>query len=248
MTAIDILTHRPAESIWLVERLGARGFGVRICTEVSDVTNPYVLLYKYGRIVTGVDFETIRESHPMNLHNSLLPEFRGLHAFSWAISEGRSSLGYSLHTLTEEVDTGDIFGQVSFALGSEKDINDAQEIGQLVLNDWLPQMIELIVSGNLDPYPQEVVPRVYPWRGDSNTLTTSMTIEQARNLMRAVAPPYGPGVRLDPRFGVDESRRLMLPLSRSSQRWLSERDHSRFSVPLADGSLWAISYSEGSIP
>ena len=47
----------------------------------------------------------------LNLHGSLLPEYRGPCPWKWAIADGRSRSGATVHRMTSEVDRGDILAQ-----------------------------------------------------------------------------------------------------------------------------------------
>ena len=47
----------------------------------------------------------------INLHPSLLPEFRGLHAVSRALESGAERTGVTVHFMVEEVDAGPVISQ-----------------------------------------------------------------------------------------------------------------------------------------
>ena len=49
----------------------------------------------------------------VNIHPSLLPKYRGLDTHSRAIAAGDSLAGCSVHLVTEELDAGEVLGQVS---------------------------------------------------------------------------------------------------------------------------------------
>ena len=48
----------------------------------------------------------------VNIHPSLLPKYRGLDAHSRAIAAGDSVAGCSVHLVTEELDAGEVLGQI----------------------------------------------------------------------------------------------------------------------------------------
>ena len=48
----------------------------------------------------------------MNIHPSLLPKYRGLDTHKRAIEAGDAVSGCSVHLVTEELDSGDVLGQV----------------------------------------------------------------------------------------------------------------------------------------
>lgn len=47
----------------------------------------------------------------LNIHPSLLPDFKGLHTHARAIAEGKEQAGCSVHLVTAELDDGPILGQ-----------------------------------------------------------------------------------------------------------------------------------------
>jgi len=47
----------------------------------------------------------------LNLHYSLLPQFRGVYPVNWSIIEGNKLTGITFHFVNEEIDGGDVFLQ-----------------------------------------------------------------------------------------------------------------------------------------
>ena len=64
----------------------------------------------YARIVPD-DVLGLATIGAINVHPSLLPEYRGVGAVWWAIYEGRSTVGVTIHQMTVLVDTGPILAQ-----------------------------------------------------------------------------------------------------------------------------------------
>ncbi|MDH5765763.1 MAG: phosphoribosylglycinamide formyltransferase [Gammaproteobacteria bacterium] len=65
----------------------------------------YVVLAGFMRILTE-NFVTHYQYRMLNIHPSLLPEFRGLNTHQRAIDAGRSEHGVSIHFVTNELDSG----------------------------------------------------------------------------------------------------------------------------------------------
>ena len=63
----------------------------------------------YMRILTGAFLE--RFPAVINVHPSLLPEFRGLNAISRALEAGVQNTGVTVHFMVEEVDAGPVIRQ-----------------------------------------------------------------------------------------------------------------------------------------
>ena len=55
----------------------------------------------------------------VNGHPSLLPRYRGPSPVSWAVRNGEQEIGFTLHYMDAELDTGNILGQVRISLDDE---------------------------------------------------------------------------------------------------------------------------------
>jgi methionyl-tRNA formyltransferase len=95
----------------------------------------------YARIVPD-DVLTIPTLGAINVHPSLLPHYRGVQAVWWALYEGCSSVGVTIHQMTAHVDTGPIVAQASLEVTPDTDPVDAwQSLGELV-RPLLKQTVE----------------------------------------------------------------------------------------------------------
>jgi methionyl-tRNA formyltransferase len=182
----------------------------------------------------------------LNVHNSLLPKYRGRHAFTWALINGEPTVGFSLHGVDAGVDTGPIFAQVPIAVGHDDDINTLFERGWAILAEWLPEQLELFENGLLRPVPQEEAAATtfrarMPKDGEIGWAASRSVI---RNFVRALRPPYTPGA-----FFVYEGMKhhvdQVLPVAKTEKslvpgrvREVSRAD-GRLLVECGDGVLWA---------
>lgn len=73
----------------------------------------------------------------VNLHGSLLPQYRGAAPINWAVINGEKETGVTTFKLKHEIDTGDILLQESFAIGENDtagEVHDTmKEIGAALL-------------------------------------------------------------------------------------------------------------------
>lgn len=111
------------------------------------------LLAAYGRIVP----KEVIELFPggiVNLHPSLLPQYRGSAPVEQAILDSKSKTGVSVMRLSEKMDAGPVYAQKSIKLAgdeSKQQLADTLlEIGRDLLIDILPD----ILSGKLKPMSQ----------------------------------------------------------------------------------------------
>jgi len=70
----------------------------------------YLVVVAYGRIIP-VEILQIPKKCPVNVHASLLPEYRGASPIQYAILDGRSYTGVTTMLMTPELDAGDILLQ-----------------------------------------------------------------------------------------------------------------------------------------
>ena len=57
----------------------------------------------------------------LNIHPSLLPAFRGMHAIRQALAAGVSHTGCTVHEVVEDVDAGPVLGQQAVAIEAGDD-------------------------------------------------------------------------------------------------------------------------------
>ena len=90
----------------------------------------------------------------INLHGSLLPQYRGAAPINWAVINGEKETGVTTFKLKHEIDTGNILMQESFPIDENEtagDVHDKmKEIGARVL----VETVKGIADGTLAERPQ----------------------------------------------------------------------------------------------
>lgn len=86
----------------------------------------------------------------VNLHGSLLPQYRGAAPINWAVINGEKETGVTTFKLKHEIDTGDILLQESFPIGDNEtagEVHDRmKEIGAQLLLKTVKGLAEGILS------------------------------------------------------------------------------------------------------
>ena len=90
----------------------------------------------------------------LNVHPGRLPEERGASPLFWALKEGRTTIGWTIHVVDEGEDSGDVVasGEMSFERGT-----DGQEILKRCAEAALPILIKSVrglIDGDLVRAPQ----------------------------------------------------------------------------------------------
>jgi phosphoribosylglycinamide formyltransferase 1 len=84
--------------------------------EVLDAHDiDYIALAGYMRILTP-GFVLHWQDRMLNIHPSLLPDYKGLDTHARALADGQSHAGCSVHLVTEELDDGPVLGQTRVAI------------------------------------------------------------------------------------------------------------------------------------
>ena len=121
-----VVTHvdTPGETIWF-ESVAATAaeYGVAVLTPtdpnaaeiVAHVAEcrPDFLFSFYYRSMLKAPLLALARHGALNMHGSLLPQYRGRAPVNWAIIRGETETGATLHYMTEKPDDGDIVAQTA---------------------------------------------------------------------------------------------------------------------------------------
>ncbi|HHH1649485.1 TPA: formyltransferase family protein, partial [Yersinia enterocolitica] len=78
--------------------------------EITEFAPDYMFSLHYRNLIPGNILKLV-EGGCVNLHPSLLPDYRGTNSVPWAIINDENKTGYTFHYMSEEFDTGDILLQ-----------------------------------------------------------------------------------------------------------------------------------------
>jgi len=91
----------------------------------------------------------------INLHGSLLPQYRGAAPIQWAIINGEKETGVTTFRLQKEIDTGNILLQKSFPIGAEDTAGDVHDRMKLIGAKLLVETVIGLADGSLQATPQD---------------------------------------------------------------------------------------------
>ena len=158
---------------------------------VQDLAPDLLLSVSYGKIIPS-EILDIPSIGAVNLHGSLLPEYRGRFCPIWAIVNDEQVTGMTLHFMDSGIDTGDIITQTAIDI---RDVDTGYSLymrlcaaGLKLLQDTLP----MLLHGQVPCHPQPYVGRYYPAMSDSDRLIRwDEPTRAVYNLIRACFfPPY----------------------------------------------------------
>ena len=155
------------------------------------------------------------------MHGSLrLPQYRGRCPVNWAILNGETITGITLHRIVQKIDAGDIIYQKEVTITDQDTAGDVQDRLDQATYDLLMEHGCDIVMGTIPSCPQSLSHGSYyggrtPEDGRIDITKNHRTIF---NLVRAVLPyPRFPGAFLDEHHIVDVS---LTPVH-TGEKWIT---------------------------
>jgi methionyl-tRNA formyltransferase len=93
----------------------------------------------------------------INLHGSLLPQYRGAAPINWAVINGEKETGVTTFKLKHEIDTGDILLQESFPIGENDTAGEVHDKMKERGAQLLVKTVKGLTDGSLQEKPQELL-------------------------------------------------------------------------------------------
>ena len=90
----------------------------------------------------------------VNLHGSLLPQYRGAAPIHWAVLNGEKTTGASTFLLKHEIDTGHVLGKVEVPIGPNDTTGDVHDRLLDAGKHLLVETVDDLAAGTAQPVPQ----------------------------------------------------------------------------------------------
>lgn len=127
------------------------GAGVEILEELKpDV----VIVVAYGKILPK-DFLEFAKHGCINIHGSILPEYRGAAPIQWSVLDGKEFAGVTSMQMNEGLDTGDILLVEKTKIEENETSGDLYERLTVLGADVLLKTLEAIKTNSLNPQKQD---------------------------------------------------------------------------------------------
>jgi methionyl-tRNA formyltransferase len=97
----------------------------------------------------------------VNLHGSLLPQYRGAAPINWAIINGESETGVTTFKLQHDIDTGNILEQETISIGTDETAGELHDRMKEIGARLLVHSIAGLAAGTLTPFSQEILPALH---------------------------------------------------------------------------------------
>ena len=93
----------------------------------------------------------------INLHASLLPQYRGAAPINWAIINGEKETGVTTFKLQHEIDTGDILLQEKIDIGENETAGELHDRMKEIGAQLLVKTVQGLADGTLNEIPQSLI-------------------------------------------------------------------------------------------
>jgi methionyl-tRNA formyltransferase len=204
-----VVTHRddPQERIWfasVAELARSKGIDTvrdpdsgALLARLRAIAPDFIFSFYYRRMLPP-DVLASAKRGAYNMHGSLLPKYRGRAPVNWAVLNGETETGATLHEMVAKPDAGRIVDQQAVPIGPDdlavdvfRRVTDAAEA-------VMRRSIAPLLAGTATLRPNDVTQGSYfgGRRPQDGRIDWHKSAREIHNLVRAVAPPY-PGAFCD---------------------------------------------------
>jgi methionyl-tRNA formyltransferase len=260
-----VVTHEdnPAENIWFGSvKSVAEDHGIDVITpadptapqlhEAIERIAPDFIFSFYYRHMLPVGLLALAPRGAYNVHGSLLPKYRGRVPTNWAVLNGETETGATLHEMAAKPDAGAILGQTPVPILPDDTAAQVFDKTTVAAEQTLWRVLPALLAGEAPHLPNDLSKGSYfgGRKPEDGRIDWSMTAQQVYNLIRAVAPPY-PGAFTDigqDRFSIARAR--LVPESGTrivSTAALRELSNLPAGLHLLDNALFGVCGDRGVI-
>ena len=131
----------------------------------------------------------------INVHASLLPQYRGAAPINWAIINGEKETGVTTFKLQHEIDTGNILLQEKIKIGDDETAGELHDRMKIIGAELLVKTINGLANGTVEEKRQEArvesegeikhAPKIFT---ETCKMDWSKTVDEIYNLIRGLSP------------------------------------------------------------
>jgi methionyl-tRNA formyltransferase len=187
----------------------------------------------------------------INLHGSLLPQYRGAAPINWAIINGEKETGATTFKLRHEIDTGNILLQQKIPIGENETAGELYDRMKEIGAELLLKTIQEINNHQVQEIPQESIATANRLENETQLklapkiqtetcrIDWNKSVDQVYNLIRGLAPYPGAFTVVNGKtFKIFKAVKEFMPVSEKAG--ISITDHKSY-VKFAcnDGYIYA---------
>jgi methionyl-tRNA formyltransferase len=157
---------------------------------VTSLKPDLIWVNSYSMIIRE-DVLSIPRLGSLNIHGALIPQYRGCNTTQWAILNGESRTGVTLHEMSAGLDEGDIIDQEAVPLFFEDTWESASRRIAEATDKIIEKNLPSILSGTWQASPQDQSCARYHRRRtpDDGLFSWDQPVIEIYNLIRALVSP-----------------------------------------------------------
>ncbi len=157
--------------------------------QIADLKPDLIIIAAYGQIIPK-EILNIPEFGSLNVHPSLLPEYRGPSPVQYAILNGDKKTGISIMLVDEKMDHGPIVSSIKYSIAGEETfgtlLERLAEIGSRLLVNAIPKLI----NKEIKPMPQDETKATFTkiLKKENGKIDWNKSAEEIERQIRAFNP------------------------------------------------------------
>jgi methionyl-tRNA formyltransferase len=200
-----VVTHEdnPAERIWFesvaqvaaehgIETIAPADPNSGALRDAVAGAKPDFIFSFYYRHMLPAGVLALAPRGAYNMHGSLLPKYRGRVPTNWAVLNGETETGATLHEMAVKPDAGAIVGQSAVPILPDDTAQDVFDKVTVAAEQTLWRVLPALIAGEAPRLPNDLARGSYfgGRKPEDGRIDWSKPAQQVYNLVRAVAPPY----------------------------------------------------------
>lgn len=162
-----------------------------VVDKVRSIRPDYIFSIYYRQILPK-SLLSLAKYSSINIHPSLLPEYRGPIPTAWAIERGEKYFGISIHLMDEGIDTGDILVQEKYKIKDDETGFELYSRGMKLGFELLCKNFKSIIENKIIPVPQKGIGSYFGKKNGKYKISWQEDATKINNMIRVHSKPYNP--------------------------------------------------------
>ena len=157
--------------------------------QLRDLRPDAVAVVAYGRILPQKVLDIVPNGF-INIHASILPQYRGSAPYQWAVLNGHAETGVSAQFMVHELDAGAVVGVTKTPIGPDETAGELLDRLAELGADLLSETLTRFCKGELVPQPQNEAEVSFAPMLDKSMcpIDFTKTAQQVHNQVRGLHP------------------------------------------------------------
>lgn len=162
-----------------------------IVRRVQDISPEIIVASNWRRLLPTALLRCAKFGG-INVHRSMLPRYAGVAPINWAVANGETESGVTIHMMTDDFDLGDIVVQEPFAIGPTETATDIFHKTTPIIERLVPEALARLGNGTARLVEQDPAhAEFFHPRGEQELrIDWSKPNVDVYNLIRAQSDPF----------------------------------------------------------